>query len=1413
MATPLDASSASSTRRLCRTADCLRVLCDVLLKEELFEEYPPLALAFAHPLTRLYCEMWRAECPGDLECCTTTASSYYTESALGCAEGGAPAVGDAPSPAPFVSVGGCRVANPAALADPPERGGAGITRTSMMTPAAVFAGSPFASSTRHQIGSLLPPLTSATALGATSPQSSAALASRRVWRGTPVVDPSVPLYAPWTYTEMIFKLPIGMKLGHVRIITTPRPRSGADSSGGDAQLVRGFFSHVPAAASLRAAALSRDHSASARKDDAAWVPPAPLIEPESESEALQPRGANEAEAGSSTATHAVRPVVEAEDDWEASALLEEALMESVALSTARTATASAAPAPGQRSRGAASQRVCSAAVGPAKASAVAVGLSSTMGRRPSAAILRNTPHASHQPAAHAVPDAVTAALPPPCEWWLRRPIVPSPSAAVATTCAQEARTLPLYVHCVEATKQWVDWFDGLQRLRGEGEGGAEGSPVQPAVSLRGVSLTGWSPMYVAPPLATAAELSQLGTTLCIEEALPRTLPLRALHLESTVSAMQVLLSAGCASAGAAGHGSLVALDLPYLQDTDTGCQCGGLALRDGAGPRLAQATGPLHSLADALNALPQLRFLSLSYGSASWTSSAGRWEGAGDGRDEEVAQPLEELRLAGVAAVPAYALASTSHRCAALRVLDLSSTGITEVELGALVFGGWYAGAARDAKRESPLVWLEELRLAACSSLLRVDALAALPRLRRLNLQASGVCRLEDLAGCDALEEVVLNQCRRVTQLHPLWHLPRLRCVEAVSVRSLQREGGLLPLPPSDALRAHGDDESAIAAAHDVDFAAPLCRLNLSVAAFVHGTAVARLAVALRDISGRLRSLTVLLLNDTSANDDTVKILAGEPAGARPAHGRGGGAPPVAATELRELSLAGCLGVRDLGPLGLLPHLRSVVADSASVERLDGLQRSRSLVSLSLVHCMQLWSIAPLAHLPTLRTLDVSHTPLNDAGLLRFVFPDLVSEFIARQLHGESSPDAALVAAALPSSSVVPSQVEELRLRLCASLRFVGCVSHLPRLRRLDASETAVFDRGVVNFFAAPAALLHTRLWAAPAGSAATWAEEEGGRAALRHDGCLATASMPDEAALLCAWRRTGALPPPRCTPSLRLSSDASASAAAAAATSTTTTRREAGVAKGNPECWLMFDVAAVETLTHLSFAYCAGVRSVTPCAFFRHLTSLDMTATAIDSAALLAFTNLLHECCCVDSEDDASATLVVEREGLRACVRHGSLLIDKDREPHAARRQVAPRRPYTLTALTLSLCAYVTDVRCCATIPSLTHLTLCNTRVDNASIEALAAHPALPAAPTTASAIAERRWWARHQCALQSLDISYCREVTDVTPLLQAPALDALQPFSRAGLRELRVGHSGVTTVREELRTLNLHSRCVLMF
>ncbi|GET85496.1 hypothetical protein, unknown function [Leishmania tarentolae] len=773
------------------------------------------------------------------------------------------------------------------------------------------------------------------------------------------------------------------------------------------------------------------------------------------------------------------------------------------------------------------------------------------------------------------------------------------------------------------------------------------------------------------------------------------------------------------------------------------------------------------------------------------------------GRTDALSASVVELLLHGVTGLSAHTLASVGRCCVSLRTVDLTSTSVTDDELHALVYG-ILETPCKDSKPAtcpatlSPLACLEDVRLTACRGVTCVSALAALPRLRRLDLRASGVRQVSDLVGCRLLEEVVLTRCEHVTELCPLWQLPRLRCVEADGVRQLQQHRALIP----PAASAAEEDERA-----DTCLVAPLARLNLSQASVIRGASVGYLARRLLDWSGRFTSLMVLLLDYTDADDDTLRALAGFPT-QESGPGRFMERCLPVASSLRELSLVGCTRVHHLGPLGVLPQLTRLMAAHSGVEHVDGLQYSRTLECLSLSHCTRVGAISPLAYAASLRCADLSHTPLNDAALLRFVYPTVVERGTAQQYSHIDKVGALLQVCSVFPTPLVPSQVEELRLRHCTSLLHISCVAHLPRLRRLDVCHTTVFDRSFVGFFSCTRALLRTQLW--PTAHATGIAVDDGE--------VSEAAPLPDEEALLAAWRR-----------------DTEAVVAMPQDTSAASGEIDGGgtvVTAGGPLHTAEFDFAAgaVNTLTHVCLAYCMEVRCIAPFALFPQLVSLDVTGTAVDSASLLTFVNVLLEGCRCRAPDVPLMRLELEGNSLRPRAlptrQRGAAPVVSlfTRGSDAGAAAVEPprrcRRPFTLTTLTLAWCDYLTDVRCCAAVPSLRHLDVCGTPVDNASVAAFS-----PEAFALVSAASEEeaQWWHNHRCSLLSLDVSYCCRVTDIASLFASPAHPLpgsgsdrkrassadCPPFS---LMELRLRHSGVMSTKEELRALDPFGRCVLL-
>ncbi|KAK7198041.1 hypothetical protein NESM_000759700 [Novymonas esmeraldas] len=1200
----------------CRsTAAALRLLRDAMLQQEWFPERPPLALAAAHPHTRLWCEMWRTE-----YVCSADAPT-----------------GDSDAPLSSVCVGRRPVRHVSAAAC--DTAAAQAARGRSLVPAVAAYAAPAAAAETER----------APAVGTVS----------AIVRGLPVVDPTAPLYSRDAYMEMVTRLPIGMRLGHTLLFTLALPHDGSVAGRRrGARLVRCVVSHVPASVTLTAA-----HRV------AAAVHPA-----EAEAAVGDADGAA-AVGGAATPPHSNNSnsggeADDDDDDWEATALEEEARLDERAHTPADTHDDRSAATPLRGTR-----------------------------RHVATGAPRQAPLPPPQPlsrtAACAV-DGVAAALPPPCGWWLRRGAPP----------------LPLYAHAVDATPHWLGWLEAAARG-----------------CLCGVSLCGWLPRFISPTAVSRAELATRSAAAAVglDGAVSATLPLRGLHLETTAAALTRLCRVGGALAG-----SLVALDTPHMRDAD-GDARGDCSGSSGGGG------GECESLAAALSRLHELRMLRLDHGrnvlaeDAAPTRPPPAWT---------LGPQLSEVRLHGVTGLCATTLASLGRSGTALRTLDLTSTAITDKELRALVYGTDAEGsAAAVLLLPSPLVRLEVLQLTACKHISRVDALVALPRLRRLDVQTSGVCRVADLVGCDRLEELVLTRCAQVTELHPLWRLPQLRCVEAAGVRRLQPHHALTPPPPLLSSSTGADAVAVRAASDAAAFVAPLARLDLTQAATISGVAVSHLARALKDVHGLACALVVLVLDHTEVGDATLRALAGVTTAADEPHAVSAACAPTAAS-LQELSLVGCAAVHHLGPLGLLPQLTRLVADGSGVEHVGGLERSCTLCALSLSHCTRLWSITELAFASALRRLDVSRTPLGDAGLLRFVFPTAAEELAAWQHHRHT--DAA--AAAAPWAPPVPSRVEELRLYQCMSLLHIGCVAHLPRLRRLDVSSTAVFDRSFVGLLASAAVLLRTDavLNAQPAGA-------EAGDVVV----------LPDEAVLLAAWRDSD-------------SGDAAA--------------------RGPPRAVeLDFSGGAVHTLQRVSLHYCAEVRCITAFAVFSRLATLELTGTAVDSAALLSFVNVLLESCAVAGAEGPAMRL--EHEGAWLC----------PRPTHTP----SHRRPFTLTTLTLAWCHYVSDVRCCAALPSLRHLDVSGTPINNASVAVFSPASVTAAPPDTADAL----WWRRRRrcCSLRLLDLSHCRGVTDVSDLFRSPT--SPRPHGPHALQELRLRRSGVSASPEELRALDPAGHCVFVF
>ncbi|CAM41461.2 hypothetical protein, unknown function [Leishmania braziliensis MHOM/BR/75/M2904] len=1399
-------NSASSTTRSGtndhRTVTALRLVRDVLLMEDWFVERPPLALAFAHPHVRLWCEMWRTEFVGDLHAPAADESGVVRPLPDTHGRG---STGPAAPPASFVHIGLRGLRNPVALVDSTSAGGAGVLSGSapLTLSSSILSSSPNATVAFRAVRSLVAPL--ATYHGQAAATEPAPLYDAASVRGIPVVDPTAPLFTLETYTEHVFRLPIGMRLGRVRLLTLWLPcdcPSHTTQGSRRARLVRGLFSYVPAsvthsAAKKAAACIHTAETEQARRQGprpmpalAVSVPHASLGSGNATSLPIDAGIAATIDDGSDTPAKQDRVnVEEAEhDDWEAVALEEEALLEQPPPSVSTAAAVTAAIRMGGYPSPQATPQARTHLPPPTHPPLLPASATRSITTASNTSAVASP--GESRGGASSVIEGVCVALPPPCGWWLRRGVQPSSSS--------DGAPLPLYAHCIDATRQWLDWLEATARGVGDALSD-EGGDRAMQTFLCGVSLSGWSPKYVQPTIVSRAELAQRSVPVKLEDAISPTLPLRGLHIESSVDALKRLLGVrGGELGGAALFNTLVALDAPYLRNAEPDLDVGGdaLAVRDGG-----DDTG---CLASALCRLGGLRFLCLSHGrgvlaEASSPSLA---------PTSVLSTCVEELHFHDVTGLTARTLASMGRCGVSLRIVDLTNTNITEDELRALVYGTWKT-PSKDSEsaahsRLSPLACLEDVRLTACHSLTRVDALAALPRLRRLDLRASGLRELSDLAGCHMLQEVVLTHCGHVTNLHPLWRLPRLRCVEADGVRQLQQDRALMP--PS-APTAEGDAED------NERFVAPLARLNLSQAATIRGASVGYLARHLYDLSGQAASLVVLLLDHTDVGDDALRALAGLPT-AEEETGRITGRCLPLASSLRELSLVGCARMHHLGPLGVLPQLTRLAADHSGVEHVDGLQHSCTLDFLSLSHCTRLWDIRPLAYVTTLRCVDMSHTPLNDAALLRFVYPTAVEELLAERHPRVGEAGTSLQACTAFPAPLALSQVEELSLCGCMSLLHIGCVAHLPRLRRLNVSRTAVFDRGFVGFFVHVTVLLRTQ----------SWLSAHSAGVVVNDRVSWASVPLPDEAALLRTWR-------------MDIERGAAAPRDASATSGMISAGRAALTAVG-PLRTLEFDffVGAVDTLTHVSLSYCVEVRCITPFAFFSHLSSLDVAGTAVDSASLLAFVNALLEACSDGAADGPLVQLEMDANGVRpraiaarrrrtvpaASFAMGGGTADNATVEPTRRR----RRPFTLTMLTLAWCPYLTDVRCCAVVPSLRRLDVCGAPIDNASVAAFSSCGASAQLAVAASEEGEggaAQWWQHHRCSLSLLDISHCRRVTDVAPLFAAPANsfsgvgsrgkgESLAHCSPHSLTELRLRHSGVMSTREELRALDPLGHCLFV-
>jgi len=214
------------------------------------------------------------------------------------------------------------------------------------------------------------------------------------------------------------------------------------------------------------------------------------------------------------------------------------------------------------------------------------------------------------------------------------------------------------------------------------------------------------------------------------------------------------------------------------------------------------------------------------------------------------------------------------------------------------------------------------------------------------------------------------------------------------------------------------------------------------------------------------------------------------------------------------------------------------------------------------------------------------------------------------------------------------------------------------------------------------------------------------------------------------------------------------------------------------------------------------NVRGVELLALFPLLRHLELGRTAVDSAALVAFVQTLHE---VAAGSGRSATAGVEPQ-------------------------------YRLQYVGLSFCARVSDGRCLASIPSLRQVDFSGTPITNDTVVAFSLFapvspgatggaPATTSLSTPATLSGEEGPWSPHtlaalefrrtgaeervfprkpRCRLTELNLQYCAGVTSVEALFPCGAEASLQ--NRCSLRELNVHGSGVDVRKEALAALAGH-------
>jgi hypothetical protein len=167
---------------------------------------------------------------------------------------------------------------------------------------------------------------------------------------------------------------------------------------------------------------------------------------------------------------------------------------------------------------------------------------------------------------------------------------------------------------------------------------------------------------------------------------------------------------------------------------------------------------------------------------------------------------------------------------------------------------------------------------------------------------------------------------------------------------------------------------------------------------------------------------------------------------------------------VRRVTVDGCGTVADLVPLRALPagiDVQLGKSNCLSVDKLDGIERARSLMSFAKVR-----DISALANATQLRDLSLNNGPLPIADLAALTLPALRSLNV--NLHHHPEADAELL-----FESPLVANLEELSF----GVEFIPSLPALPKLRTLTASlyphDTR---RGDLSFVRKAPALKHLRV-------------------------------------------------------------------------------------------------------------------------------------------------------------------------------------------------------------------------------------------------------------------------------------------------------------------------------------------------